>query len=289
MANWRLARSLRIPHVTTFYGADIWLHSQRPGWREKFLELAANSEMFLVEGNAMRDKVISLGAAPKRVKIFHLGLDLAKIQFSPRRPAPGGKIHILMSGRAYEKKGHIYGLRAFAQLAPKHPRLHLDMIIGGESAKAIKGAAEMREFIRVNNLADRITWSEMLPYDEYLRRLAGAHIFLQPSVMAADGDAEGGFPVTLTEMSAVGVPIVATRHCDIPEAVLHERTGLLASERDVEGLAAHLERLIQTPELWLAYGQAGREHVEANYNIRTTIDVLEDCYRQLLKPAGPSL
>lgn len=283
MANWRLARSLKIPHVTMFYGADIWAHCRRSGWLEQFRALAANSELFLVEGNAMRDKVVSLGAAPEQVKIFHLGLELAKIVFIPRRPAEDGKIRILMSGRAYEKKGHIYGLRAFARLASKYPDLHLDMIIGGESAKAIRCATEMREFIRREHLANRITWSEMLPYDEYLRRLAGTHIFLQPSVMAADGDAEGGFPVTLVEMSAAGVPIVATRHCDIPEAVLHDRTGLLADECDVDGLTAHLERLIQNPDLWLAYGRAGREHVEKNYNIVNQIDMLEDHYRQLLK------
>jgi len=283
MMNWRLARALKIPHVTMFYGADIWAHCRRPGWREQFRELATHSEMFLVEGNAMRDQVITLGAAPDQVKIFHLGLDLTKIPFQPRRPAADGKIHILMAGRAYEKKGHIYGLRAFARLAPKYPELQLNMIIGGQSAKAVKCATEMRGFIRDHHLAGRISWSEMLPYEEYLRRLADTHVFLQPSVIASDGDAEGGFPVTLTEMSAAGVPIVATRHCDIPEAVRHERTGLLADERDVDGLTAQLEKLIRSPDLWLAYGRAGREHVEQNYNIIRQIEVLEDRYRQLLK------
>jgi colanic acid/amylovoran biosynthesis glycosyltransferase len=290
MSNWKLARSLQLPHLTTFYGVDIWAHCRRPGWQERFRQFAAHSDLFLVEGGAMRNKVISLGAAEDRTEIFRLGLDLSKIPFTPRRPVAGDKIRILMCGRAYEKKGHIDGLRAFAQLAPRYPQLHLDMIIGGSSAKAEKCAAALRQFIASSQLGPRITWSEMLPYDQYLQRLSEAHIFLQPSVMAADGDAEGGFPVTLIELSAAGVPIVATRHCDIPEAVLHERTGLLAEEHDVPALSAHLERLIQQPELWLDYGQAGREHVEKNYNIRTQIDWLENTYDKLLiaKQSAPA-
>ena len=47
-----------------------------------------------------------------------------------------------------------------------------------------------------------------------------------------------GLPVTLMEMAASGMPVISTRHADIPELVEHQRTGLLADERDVDGLVA---------------------------------------------------
>ena len=282
MRDWPLARALGVPHLATFYGADIWAHSRRPGWLERFERLAAACDRFLVEGNAMRRKVLELGAPAERVRVWHLGVDLEQIPFRPRRPEPGGRIRILMAGRAYEKKGYVYGLRAFARLAAHEPLLQLDMIVGGATEEAARTMRELRETIAELGLGPRVTWSEFLPYADYLRRVDEAHIFLQPSVVAKDGDAEGGFPVTLAEMSAAGVPIVATRHCDIPEAVLDGRTGFLADERDVEGLARQLERVVRRPETWDELGRAGREHIERSYNMRRQIEELEGHYRELI-------
>jgi len=58
------------------------------------------------------------------------------------------------------------------------------------------------------------------------------HIFLSPSVTALDGDTEGGAPVTIIEMAATGMPIISTKHCDIPEVIKDGVTGFLANERD---------------------------------------------------------
>lgn len=286
MADWRLARTLGIPHLTTFYGADIWKNSRQTEWQQKFREFVGQSQLFLVEGNAMRNKVIALGADPAKVKISHLGVDLSQIQFLPRRPTANGEIRVLMTGRAVEKKGHIYGLKAFAKLAPRYPNLRLDMIIGGGFSQADDHKARLESCIRECGLAERITWSELVSYSEYLQRLRSAHIFLQPSVVAASGDAEGGFPVTLLETAAAGLPIVATRHCDIPEAVLDGRSGLLADERDVEGLARQLKAMICQPESWAAFGEAGRRHVESSYNILHQVELLE-CYYDALLGRGP--
>ena len=65
---------------------------------------------------------------------------------------------------------------------------------------------------------------------ETLREEAYEHdVFLAPSVTASNGDTEGGAPVAIIEMSASGMPIVSTNHCDIPSVVLDGVTGLLAT------------------------------------------------------------
>ena len=69
-------------------------------------------------------------------------------------------------------------------------------------------------------------------------------------------------------MAATGMPVVSTRHADIPE-VLPEGAGLLADERDSEGLAAHLRHLIEHPESWAPLTRAARDHLEAEYDVRS--------------------
>jgi colanic acid/amylovoran biosynthesis glycosyltransferase len=282
MEDVSLKKALNLKHITTFYGSDIWANAIYASWREKFRIFAHESDLFLVEGGAMRDKVVGLGAPSEKVVVFHLGVELGQIKFKPRSPGPAGRINILMAGRAIEKKGHMYGLMAFERLARKYPQIHLDMIVGDKSIKSGEITERMRRFIRDKGIADRVSWDEFMPYKEYLGRLERAHIFLQPSVMAEDGDAEGGFPVTIIELSAAGVPVVGTAHCDIPEAIIDGVTGFVAPEKDVDALADRLERLIAEPGLWPKFGEAGRAHVEREYNIKTQVGKLEDIYDGLL-------
>jgi colanic acid/amylovoran biosynthesis glycosyltransferase len=100
-------------------------------------------------------------------------------------------------------------------------------------------------------------------------------------VHAANGDAEGGAPVTLIEMSAAGLPIVASDHCDIPEVVVHGESGLIVPEGDAEALADTLLALAAAPERWPAMGRAGRAHVEREYDVAKQVAKLEALYDEL--------
>jgi len=91
----------------------------------------------------------------------------------------------------------------------------------------------------------------MLGYQSYkmlFEEVYMHHIFLSPSVTAKDGDAEGGAPVTIIEMAASEIPIISTKHCDIPGVILDGKTGLLAEKRDVDGLYERLLWLVSNAE-----------------------------------------
>jgi colanic acid/amylovoran biosynthesis glycosyltransferase len=74
--------------------------------------------------------------------------------------------------------------------------------------------------------------------------------------------------VVLLDMAAAGLPIVATRHCDIPSSVLDGRTGLLSDERDVASLTESLYRLASDPGLCARFAAEGRAHVERSFDVR---------------------
>ena len=78
------------------------------------------------------------------------------------------------------------------------------------------------------------------------------------------------------------MPAVAFNHCDIPEIIQDGVSGFLVPEHDVGALAEKLTYLIEHPGLWPEMGQAGREHVEANFNIDTLNCRLVEIYRNLI-------
>jgi glycosyltransferase involved in cell wall biosynthesis len=67
--------------------------------------------------------------------------------------------------------------------------------------------------------------------------------------------------LTVLEAMASGLPVVATDAGGNPEAVAHDRTGLLVARRDVDGLAGALRRLAGDESLRQRMGRAGQERV----------------------------
>jgi len=284
--NIPLAKEAGIPHVASFYGSDVWARARDRRFQEAFDKLSRTASLYLVEGPAMAEKVLGLGAPERIVKVLRLGIDTTAIPFLPRSPDPDGRVVVLMAGRPVEKKGHWYGLLAFERICRDFPHVLLRMIIGGRTSRENEQVLRMRRFIEENGIVDRVEWCGFLSYDRYLEAIRSAHIFLQPSVLAEDGDAEGGAPVTITELSASGMPVVATRHCDIPQIVLDGRSGLLAEERDVDGLATLLAKICASPQTWDAMGRVGRAHVEERFDIRTQVLELERSYEECRKASG---
>lgn len=179
------------------------------------------------------------------------------------------------------EKGIPYALEALARLKDK---ISFDVTIIGDANNEIRSQAEKKsilETIKKHNLQPRIRMLGYQPHTVLLEEAYKHHIFLSPSVTADDGDTEGGAPVTILEMAATGMPVVSTRHCDIPEVIHHGCMGLLAEERDVEGLVCHLRWLIGHPEQWDRMIEAGRKHVESEFNASVQSEKLAAVYREL--------
>lgn len=122
----------------------------------------------------------------------------------------------------------------------------------------------------------------MKTYPGFLSELAACHLVIQPSVVASDGDTEGGAPTVLIEAQAAGKPILTTEHADIPEIVRPGKSAIVVPERDVRALAAALRKLATEPPLWAVMAEAGRRHVEAEHHIDRQSERLEAIYDELI-------
>jgi colanic acid/amylovoran biosynthesis glycosyltransferase len=281
-ADLGLRRRHDLPQVVSTYGADVWRYAMREGWPGKFRRLFAECARVLAEGPAMAAKLEELGCPTDMIEVLHLGVDLDAIRPRKRRPDDDGTVRFLMCGRPTEKKGMLYGARAFALLARRHDRTRLTVIGTPTTGEHRAVVREVRRALAQGGCRDRVTWLGQQPFDEYMRLTREAHIFLSPSVLAADGDAEGGCPLTVIELAAAGMPVVGTDHCDIPEAVLDGESGFIVPQRDVEALAERMEHLVLHPEIWPEMGRAGRAHIEREFDRKRQAAKLEALYDRLL-------
>jgi colanic acid/amylovoran biosynthesis glycosyltransferase len=285
VVGWRdlgMARSLGLAHAVTFYGVDVrHIPETDARWYARYRDMFARVDVVLCEGPFMGEAIVALGCPREKMRVHHLGVDLSTIPFAPLAWEVGQPLRVLLSGSFREKKGFPDAIEALGRIQAD---VALEITIIGDQHGTAATAAEKQKILDAiarHALGAKTRLLGYQPYRVVMEEARRHHVFLSPSVTASDGDTEGGAPVSLIEMSAAGMMIVSTTHCDIPGVVLDGRTGLLAGEHDVEGLVAHLRWLAANPSRWTDMRAAARAHVEAEFDAARQGERLAAVYREI--------
>ncbi|MGZ4795427.1 MAG: glycosyltransferase family 4 protein [Acidimicrobiia bacterium] len=83
-----------------------------------------------------------------------------------------------------------------------------------------------------------------------------------------------GFGIVFLEAGASGLACVAGRSGGSHEAVLDGETGYVVDPRDVDGVAAHLRRLLDDPALRTRFGAAARARAESEWSYDRRVEPL---------------
>jgi colanic acid/amylovoran biosynthesis glycosyltransferase len=283
-ANMGLAQRNRLKHVVTFYGFDVsYLPAVDPIWRQRYEELFRKIDLVFCEGPHMADCVAGLGCPEEKVKVHHLGIPVEDIAFQARQLPARDPLRVLIAASFQEKKGIPCAIEALGILQRGVP---LEITIIGDANQESRSLEEKQRILATidrHGLRARTRLLGYQPHAVLLEESYRHHIFLSPSITASDGDTEGGAPVAIIEMAASGMPVVSTRHCDIPEVFPVELRPRLACERDVAGLLAALRSWLENPTRWMLDLQACRKHIETEYDAKTQGKRLGETYLRLVQ------
>jgi colanic acid/amylovoran biosynthesis glycosyltransferase len=135
-------------------------------------------------------------------------------------------------------------------------------------------------------LGEKVHFAGFLNQQDLCQLYHRSHFFLHPSEMQADQDQEG-IPNSMLEAMATGLPVVATRHGGIPEAVEHGSSGYLVPERSPDELATAMVRLATSSDLLATMGSAASRSVAENFEQSAQIARLESFYDEALSLREP--
>ena len=260
--------------LVMFRGHDISCYLQEGGDRV-YQELFPHIDYCLANCEFFRQRVIDLGWDPERIAVHFSGLDVSKFRFRPRCLLPGEPVQIATTGRLVEKKGIEYAIRAVAQQAPQFPGLTYWIIGDGPQRPWLE---QLIHDLGADGSIHLLGWCHEA---EIIQILDRCHLFIAPSVTAADGNQDAPINV-LKEAMAMGLPVISTHHGGIPELVEEGVSGFLVPERDAEALGTQLHHLLQHPDRWPQMGQAGRAFVERHFDLEHLNDLLVARYQQVL-------
>ncbi len=109
----------------------------------------------------------------------------------------------------------------------------------------------------------------------------------QAFVLVFPSECYEGFPTTIAEAFATGLPVLASFLGAMGEIVQHRQTGLLFTPGDANDLAANVEWAIDHPDELADMGRRARDQFEAKYTAERNYRLLCDIYHGVLN--GPSL
>jgi colanic acid/amylovoran biosynthesis glycosyltransferase len=240
-------------------------------------QLWQRASLFLCVSRYIREKALRAGFPEEKLRIQYTGMNHET--FAPTLPVSEKDPNmVLYIGRLIEYKGCDYLLRAMQRVRQHRPEAHLVVIGDGYFRATLEklnvelsvGAAFLGELPQANLR----TWLER------------ARVFCAPSVTLEGGMSEA-FGNVFSEAQSMGVPVVSFRHGGIPETMREGVTGLLAPERDVEALAAHLTRYLEDDTFWGQSREEGMRWVREQFDVRSQTAKLEAIYDSVIRQFRP--
>jgi colanic acid/amylovoran biosynthesis glycosyltransferase len=271
-----------LPVVVSFHGADAQVDLDKPAHLSRTRRMLGHATLLLVRSQSIAERLTACGADPEKIRLHRTGLPLEAIPFTQRSAPTNGAWRCVQACRLIAKKGLATSLWAFAEFGRHYPEA--TFTIAGEGPLL----ADIRALASELGIADRVTFPGFLSQENLRELYAASHLFLHPSELGPDGDQEG-VPNSLLEAMATGLPVFATRHGGIPEAVEDRVTGALVAERDHEALAKAMLALATAPERYATMSAAASAGVRSRFDLAEQARILGECYSSAIatfKSAG---
>lgn len=260
--------------LVSFHGMDVKDRPDQPEYAAKLRAMLLRVPLVLARSKSLAARLEALGCPPDKIRVQRTGIPLDAFPFIERRPPLDGAWRITQACRLVEKKGLPDTLEAFAVFLRHYPQATLT--IAGEGPLL----PELERHAGRLGIASRVRFPGFLDQPGLAALYADSHIFIHPSRTTAGQDQEG-VPNSLLEAMATGLPVVATRHGGIPEAVEDGVSGLLVPEGDAPAASAALLRIAADPDLAARLGRSASETIRREFERSAQIARLESCYDEL--------
>jgi len=269
MRNWSR------PSLVSFHGMDIMLRNEEPGYNHRLRALLATLPLVLARSESLGSRLMELGCDASKIRINRTGVPMGGFPYLVHSPPADGAWCIIQASRFIEKKGLEITLKAFAEFRKKYP--NSELILAGEGP--LEG--QLKDLARTLGVGGSVHYPGFLNQKQLAAAYRSAHLFLHPSQTTTSGDQEG-VPNSMLEAMASGLPVVATLHGGIPEAVHSGYDGLLVPERDTAALANALFEIAEDSVTYETFSRNAAQSVRENFEQGRSIARLEGFYRELI-------
>jgi len=222
----------------------------------------------IILNNQSKQAVLSLGDFGNKTFYLPNFVDIASISVKKMSINEGKYLNAIFVGALTESKG------VFRLLKMLQKTLNLKVTFIGKLTESVQ--EKMERLIKKYNISERVIVKGALPNRETLDIMSQSDIYIFPS-------AQEGFPVSVAEAMAVGLPVLASSAGAIPDMIENNKGGYIIDANNIEGYVEAIYKFIKNRGLLLQMGRYNQEKARIHYDYTVVIDKLCKLYRTVLK------
>jgi phosphatidylinositol alpha-1,6-mannosyltransferase len=264
-----VGRRYRIPYGVIVHGMDAALAIDAGGAKKARASRILAGAAFVVANSAYTAHLVgSLGVPAGKIAVvrpspsFPATVTVTEEQRADvrRRYALGADFTLLSVSRLVARKGIDDVIDAIAEL--RHQGVFVRYLVAGDGPERKKLERKVAKL----ELQDRVRFAGAVPHGELPAVFAAGDAFvLVPKSIGPDVE---GFGIVYLEANLVGRPVIGSRSGGVPDAVIHEKTGLLVDAEDRGQLVHAVRRLMGDRDLRRRLGEQGRRRVIEEFDWR---------------------
>ena len=202
-------------------------------------------------------------------------VDADKFSRNPRGKESSGNsekriVMLFVTPIFYRKKGVWEILEAIPQVIQQHKNVTF-VFIGADQEESA-----MKKYTLENGLQGHVKFLGRQFDQAIIDAYNDADIFLLPSY-------EEGFPLTILEAMAAGLPVISTPVGAIPEVIENGINGFLIPPRNSQALAEKLILLVENRKLRETMAENNKGKVREKYDLRPVSEIFDVIYQELIR------
>ena len=279
----KVSRATGIPLIIQLHGSDVFTAEKNALFRSMARSAASQARYIVSPSPDLTERLSAIGIDRTKIGLVPntveadfgsciTGEDTAELR--KKLKIPEEHIVVLAMGRMVHVKGFNYLLEAFQRVAGEIPGVTL--VLAGDGILF----DDMRKLAERLGIGGRVIMPGAVMRESVPVYFKMADIFVIPSVRHESG-AVDGLPVVVPEAMAAGLPVVGSDLSGIPVLVKSGKNGILVKERDVDGLAEAILKLISDPETRKAFGERSRRVIQESVNYGSVAEYFSSLYEEI--------
>lgn len=262
----KLLKYFHIPVIIHHHGAEFEDFYKKLSARKKIYvgKILERADCNLVLSDFLAEK-LKEKAPNATIYVLHNAVSVpGEYNYHPK------EAKIVMLGRQGKRKGSYDLLKALVGIRDRLPVETELWMCGDGDVKEVK---EQAEKLGLGKMLVYVGW---ISGKEKERCLKDATIHVLPSYRE-------GFPMSILETMARGIPNISTNIASIPEVIHEGETGYLIKPGDIEQLQKAILVLLKDRQLREEMSRKGYELIRNNFSIVACVNFLEELYMNCMR------
>ncbi len=274
----------KVPVVSTLPGSDVYMAKKNLLFKLMAKFTIDNSAAITSNSPQLIEDLSKISTIKKKTEVIPYGVDHQKFKpenkhkNSIRRKLniPKDDVVVVSVGRLVEKKGFKYLIQAAARVLEKSERTFFVIVGEGDERLVLE---KMINKLKINDKVRITGWVDYQSLADYYNL---ADIYILPSVRDKVGNLDDQ-SVAVVEAMACGKPVITSNFPGYKLVVRDEENGFLVEQKNSNGIAKAITKLVSSPALCKKMGKESRILVMKFYTWERIGGHYTNLFKELLK------